>query len=213
MFIDRYDAGIQLAKELISFQGTNPVVLAIPKDGVPVGFEVAKRIDAKFSLVILRNLPFPNHPMSSFGAIAEDDSIFFLPGAAMNLTSQQIKTIVKEQRKEIIRSKKVMRSDQPLPNIKDEDVILVNDGIAIGALMYAAINLCKKLNPAKIVVAAPVSSPEVARSLDQMSSVNNAIILKQPKFFRSVSQVYDRWQPVSDHEVLSIMERFHNQSS
>lgn len=100
-----------------------------------------------------------------------------------------------------------------MPIINQKVVILVCDGITLGSVTYAAIYLCRKCQPNKIVVAAPVSSPEVARSLDLISDVHETIILKQPKFFRRISQVYENWSEFTEHEVLAIMQQWHRENS
>lgn len=208
MFIDRIDAGRQLAEKLQPYQGRNPLVLAIPLGGVPVGFEVAKLIQGEFFVIMVRRLPFPNDVSSSFGAIAEDGSMFILPGAASDLNPEQIKNIVENQRRELRSWVKIFRGGQPLPDMRGKNVILVNDGIAMGPKIYVAINLCQKQRPERIIIGAPVCSPEVGRSLEQMNNVSNTVLLEQPKYFRSVSQVYEKWHNVTEYEVISFIKRW-----
>jgi len=208
MFTDRRDAGKILAKKLNHYQDSNPLVLAIPRGGVPVAYEVAKRIDGDLSLVIARKLPFPNNPEAGFGAIAEDGSTVLMRSAVANLTTEMIETIVKAQKEEIQRRIKILREGQPLPRIADRIVILVDDGIAMGSTMRASIKMCKKFTPSKLVVASPVSSPELARALHHFKVVDEVVILEKPKFFRAVAQVYVHWRDIPDHEVLEIMHEW-----
>jgi len=205
MFFDRQDAGKQLAKELDQYQNNNALVLAIPRGGVPVAYEVAKRIEAELSLIIARKLPFPNNPEAGFGAIAEDGSTVILRSAIVNLTPDIIETIIEAQKEEIKRRIKILRGGKPLPNITERNVILVDDGIAMGSTMRASIKCCMKSNPTRLIVASPVGSPELARALDNKRGVDEVHILEQPRFFRSVAQVYKHWRDISDHEVIEIL--------
>ena len=211
MFKDRYDAGRQLAKELLAFREENPLVLAIPRGGVAVAFEIAKLLNAQFSLIITRKLPFPYNPESGFGAIAEDGSIVILRGASSNLSPKMIETVINNQKEEIQRRIKILRGGRPIPELNGRTIILVDDGIAMGSTMRAAIMMCKKQEPDKIVVASPVGSPELTRALQQKEAVDQTVILKKPRFFRAVSQVYEKWYDVPDYEVLSIMNEWHNE--
>lgn len=213
MFLNRVDAGKKLATALTKYQNTSPIVLAISDGGVAVGIEVAKRLQAQFSLIMVQRLPFPGNQKAGFGALAEDGSMFLLPAAASTLTLEIIKSIVEEQKSEINRRIKILRRGLPIPNINQKVVILISDGIALGSVTYAAIYLCRKNQPSKIVVAAPVSSPEVARSLDVISDVHESIILKQPKFFRQISQVYQNWHEFTEHETLAILQQWHKEYS
>jgi putative phosphoribosyl transferase len=213
MFLNRIDAGKQLAAALKKYQNTSPLVLAITDGGVAVGVEVAKRLKAQFSLVMVQRLPFPGTQESEFGALAEDDSMFLLPAAAATLPVKVFKSIVEAKKKEINRRIKILRRGLPIPNLNKKVVILVNDGIALGSVTYAAIYLTRKRQPRKIVFAAPVSSPEVARSLDMISDVHESIILKQPKFFRRISQVYQNWHEFTEHEVITIMQQWYKHYS
>ena len=208
MFMDRRDAGKQLAKELTRYQDRDALVLAIPRGGIPVAFEVARRINAELSLIIARKLPFPNNPESGFGAIAEDGSMVILQSAIVNLSNENIDAIIDAQKKEIQRRIKILRGGHPLPKLNERIVILIDDGIAMGSTMRASIKMCAKSSPARLVVASPVGSPELARALRQKEAVDEVVILEQPKYFRAVAQVYQHWRDIPDHEVLHIMSEW-----
>lgn len=208
MFFDRNDAGKQLAEIINKCQINSPIVLAVSDGGIPVGIEVAKRINAQFSLLMVQKLPFPDSRKSEFGAIAEDDSMFLLPAAAATLDLDTIKSIVEGQKREIERRIKILRGNRPLPELSEEVVILISDGIVSGSIIYAAINLCRKRTPNKIIVSSPVCSPEVARSFEQISDVDQTIILNAPKYFRRVSQVYENWREFTEYEALAIMQQW-----
>lgn len=208
MFKDRKHAGRELSKKLSHLRAVNPLVLAIPRGGVPVGYEIAKALQADFSLIIVRKLPFPYNPESGFGAIAEDGSSIILNQAKSIFSSETIETIIEEQKKEIKRRRQVLRGGHPIPEISDRTVILVDDGIAMGSTMLAAIEMIKNQKPKSLIVAVPVSSPEIGRAIDNQRAVDETIILEQPRYFRAVAQVYENWRDIPDYEVISIMKEW-----
>jgi putative phosphoribosyl transferase len=206
VFKDRKDAGEKLAKALTDYKGNEPLVLAIPRGGVAVGYQVAKHLQSDFSIIVVRKLPFPDNPESGFGAIAEDGSTYFNSRVVKTLPSDIVERIIKEQKLEINRRIEVLRQGKSLPVIKNKTVVLVDDGIAMGSTMRAAIMLCRKNNPAKIVVAAPVTGPSIAAELEKF--VDRLVILEKPLFFRAVAQAYEIWYDVPDEEVIKIMQEF-----
>ena len=213
MFKDRRDAGKELSKELSHLRDENPLVLVVPRGGVPVGFEIAKALQSDFSLVISRKLPFPYNPESGFGALAEDGSSVILSQAFSIFSPETIEEIKNEQRKEIKRRIQVLRGGRPLPRIANKVVILVDDGIAMGSTIRAAIKLIAKQNPKSLIVASPVSSPEVGKALEEKEVVDEVVILEQPQYFRAVAQVYENWRDISDYEVISIMKEWQREKA
>lgn len=206
MFEDRKDAGEKLAGALEDYKGKQVVVLAIPRGGVAVGYEVAKHLNAEFSILISRKLPYPDNPESGFGAIAEDGSMFIFEDARRWLSGETIDRIIEKQKQEIKRRIRVLRKGSPLPEIQDKIVILVDDGIAMGSTMLAAIMLCRNKKARKIIVAVPVTGKETAEEIRKR--VDEIIVLEKPLFFQAVAQVYRNWYDVSDKEVIGIMERW-----
>jgi putative phosphoribosyl transferase len=204
MFDDRRDAGKQLARALADYKGKNVVVLAIPRGGVEVGYQVARALDADFSLVVVRKLPFPDNPEAGFGAIAEDGSAVIIERAAYGLLQDTVERIVEFQREEIERRIRVLRGGNPLPDLKGRTVILVDDGIAMGSTMRAAIKLCENHGVGRIVVAVPATGERAAREIGAL--VDEIVVLEKPPFFRAVAQVYRNWHDVSDRDVLRIMQ-------
>lgn len=209
MFADRKDAGEQLATALADYKGEEVVVLAIPRGGVEVGYRVAKGLDADFSLVIVRKLPFPSNPEAGFGAVAEDGSTVIIERAAYGLPRNTIERIVEFQREEVQRRIRVLRSGASLPDLTGKTVILVDDGIAMGSTMRAAIKLCKNQGAGRVVVAVPVTGERAAREIGVL--VDEIVVLEKPPFFRAVAQVYRNWYDVSDQEVLDIMEAWQSE--
>ncbi|MCL5673284.1 MAG: phosphoribosyltransferase [Deltaproteobacteria bacterium] len=208
MFYDRKDAGNKLAAALKEYKDKNVLILAIPKGGIEVALEVAKYLNADFSLAIVRKLPFPDEPEGGFGAIAEDGSIYINREASRYLDNETIKRIVDEQKNEIKRRISVLRNGKPLPELKDRTVILIDDGIAAGSSMRAAIMLLRNNEVKKIIVASPVAGEEIVFKLKKLA--DKIVILEMPQFFRAVAQVYQNWYDVSDKEALELIERFKN---
>ena len=188
MFKDRKDAGEKLARALEKYKNKEVMVLAIPIGGVEVGYQVAKYLNASFSILVSRKLPFLDDPEAGFGAIAKDGSTFIFKDTVHWLSKEIIDEIIKEQKQEIKRRIEVLRHGKLLPEIKDKTVVLVDDGIAAGSTMQAAIMLCKNKGAKKIVVAAPVSGKDVSEEIEKL--VDETIILEKPLFFRAVAQVY-----------------------
>lgn len=206
MFEDRREAGKRLAQALKKYKEKDVIVLAIPKGGVEVGYQVAKYLQADFSLIVTRKLPFPDNPESGFGALAEDGSTFIYEQFAFFYPEQTVLKIIDEQKREIKRRIDVLRKGHSLPVIKGKTVILIDDGIAMGSTMKASIKLCQNRGAKKIVVASPVAGREVAGEIGRM--VDEAVILEKPVFFRAVAQVYRNWYDVSDQEVMEILEKW-----
>jgi putative phosphoribosyl transferase len=210
MFRDRRDAGQKLARELEAYKDENAVVLAIPRGGVEVGYQVAKHLNADFSLLIARKLPYPEQPEAGFGAVAEDGSTVILRDAARWVSDDTIDAVVEDQRQEIERRVAVLRHGKSLPDLEGRTVILVDDGIAMGSTMQAAIKCCRHYGAGKVVVGVPVASREVAEKMggERDGLADEIVVLEQPRFFRAVAQVYERWYDVPDSEVTAIMERW-----
>lgn len=206
MFEDRKDAGEKLAKALAKYKDKDVLVLSIPRGGVEVGYQVAKYLNAEFSLIVTRKLPFPDNPESGFGAVAEDGSTFIYESYSYYLSEETINKIIREQKQEIERRIDVLRKGMPLPEVQNKTVILIDDGIAMGSTMSASIKLCKNRKAKKIVVAAPVSGEEMADKLGKM--VDEVVILERPRFFQAVAQVYRNWYDVPDQEVIEILEKW-----
>jgi putative phosphoribosyl transferase len=204
MFENRRDAGQKLAKALADYAGCEGTVLSIPRGGAEVGFYVAERLGLPLSLVVVRKLPFPDNPESGFGAIAEDGSVY-LQSASRAILPTVSERIRREQTEEIQRRIQVLRDGKPLPQIADKTVILVDDGIAMGSTMLAAVRLCRNRKAGKIVAAAPVGSPAAVRRVQ--AEAGDAVILERPVYFRAVADFYRNWYDVSDEEVIEILQR------
>ncbi|KYJ87299.1 phosphoribosyltransferase [Sulfurovum riftiae] len=204
MFKDRKDAGRKLAAALHKYKNTDALVLAIPRGGVELGCEIALALHCDLSLLICRKLPYPNNPESGFGAMAEDGSLYINRLAASYVPESEIERIIQEQAGEIERRIVILRNGEPLPSLKGRTVILVDDGIAMGSTMHAAVTLCRKQEAARVIVAVPVASRQAIAEFSRLA--DEIIVLESPLDFHAVAQVYEHWYDVSDAEVLSLIE-------
>jgi putative phosphoribosyl transferase len=203
MFQDRDDAGRQLAKALIDLRGEKPVVLAIPRGGAVVAAPVAAALGAELHLLVARKLPFPDDPEAGFGALAEDGSLYFVERARRLLDEGTVARIVAEQKNVIRERIERLRQGEPLPELKGKTLILIDDGLAMGSTMRAAVLMCRKRNPRRIVVAVPVAGPRAREQFAPL--VDRFIVLETPAGFMAVAQVYREWRDATDEEVLGLM--------
>jgi putative phosphoribosyl transferase len=206
MFRDRKDAGRRLAGALRCYRRAHPLILAIPRGGVEVGIQVALGLEAPLAILIARKLPLPDNPEAGFGAVAEDGSTFLIEYLAAALGPAQVQEIIRQQTQEMERRIQALRRGEPLPPLKGRTVIVLDDGIAMGSTMRAAIALCRHRQAGKVVVAAPVASPSIAVELRELA--DDVVILETPAMFRAVAQVYVDWYDVSDEEVVQIMDEY-----
>lgn len=206
MFYDRKDAALQLAEALKHYKDKNAVVLGIPRGGAVTAYYVALYLNAEFSLLISRKLGHPLQPEYAVGAIAEDGTIHLNKYALEEVTQKDIDESVLQQKKEIERRINILRKGQSLPEIKNRIVLIIDDGIATGATIFAAIKMCKNKEAAKIIVAAPVSGPEIIKELKK--EADEVIILESPAFYHAVSQAYDYFEQVSDEEASGLFENW-----
>lgn len=204
MFKDRFDAGQKLGRALEKYKDKNVLILAIPRGGVEVAGEVAKYLDAELSLIITKKLPYPDNPEAGFGAVAEDGSTFIFEYAKNYIPQNVIDEIIKRQKKDIAKKIKILRDGKPLPDISGKTVILIDDGLAMGVTMRAAINLCIKKKAGKIIVAVPVSGEDVARGISAL--VDELVVLEVPEFFQAVAQVYENWHDATEEEIIKILK-------
>jgi putative phosphoribosyl transferase len=205
---DRADAGRRLAGELEEYAGrSDVVVLALPRGGVPVAFEVAEAIDAPLDLMIVRKLGLPGQEELAMGAIATGDvRVMNEPLVErLGLSGDVIEQVVERERRELHRRQKEYRGDRPPPQVKDKCVILIDDGLATGATMLAAAQAIRQLQPREIVVAVPVAPPDTCQQLEQ--HVDRVVCAETPWMFRGVGQWYDDFSQTSDREVRQLLDR------
>lgn len=202
IFENRHDAGRQLAQKLSGYQGQPVTVLAIPNGGVPVAMEVAGALEADLDLIISRKIPTPLSPESGFGAIADDGTIILNEVAVkrIGLTRQQIEYEASKVRAEIKERSLLYRGNRPLASVNGKTAIIIDDGLASGFTMMAAVESVRRRRPREIVVAVPTAS---AMAVKQVEKVADKLVTCatgfMPKFY--ISDFYRYWYEVSDDEV------------
>lgn len=211
MFADRKEAGEKLGVALEKFRGSNPFILGIPRGGAETAYYVARHLDAELALLVSRKLGFPFDPEAAFGAVAEDGSVYISDTGRHSLSEDEINEVLKEEKKEIERRIRVLRRGRPLPDLEGRTIILVDDGIATGATVFAAIDLCRKQKAAKIVVAAPIAG----RALQPLlrSRADDVIILETPPAYHAVSQGYLYFTDLTDQEAVDFADRWEKEHS
>ena len=211
MFTDRKQAALLLAESLKKYKGENPIVMGIPRGGIETAYYVARELHAKLSLVIVRKLSYPQYPEYALGAMAEDGTVYYNPFHEIHLSQEMMDNIEEQQEKEIERRKRIFREIQLFPHIKDKTVIIVDDGIATGATIFAAIKMCKKRGASKIVVAAPVCAKKTETNL--LQEADEVVVLEMPQRFIAVSQFYQSFGNLSDQEALEFLEKWENETA
>lgn len=205
-FVDRHDAGRQLAGRLAAYAHRDDViVLALPRGGVPVAAEVARALDAPLDILVVRKLGLPGQPEYAMGAIASGDVRVLNTQVIQQLaiSYSAIDIVTRAELRELHRREKLYRGDRPMPAVAGRQVVLVDDGMATGASMRAAVHALRELAPARIVVAVPVSAVETCRLLAQ--DADEVICGQTPERFRSVGQWYETFEQTTDDEVRRLL--------
>ncbi len=208
IFRDRTDAGRQLAALLTRYADrTDVLVLALPRGGVPVAYEVAKELNAPLDVFLVRKLGVPGHEELAMGAIASggvrvlnEDIVNYL-----KIPDEVIDAIAAVEQRELERRQRAYRGDRPPPDVKDRVVILIDDGLATGSTMRAAAASLRLQKPRRIVVAVPVSSPETCDEF--RSEVDEIICAFTPEHFQGVGLWYEEFSQTSDEEVRELLKR------
>jgi putative phosphoribosyl transferase len=208
MFRNRSEAGSRLAARLDSYKDRNDViVLALPRGGVVTGYEIARAIGAPLDVLIVRKVGFPYQPELAAGAVAETGSVVLNKDIISmgGLSEEALRPEIDRQKEEIARRVVLYRAGRKLSNLRGKTVILVDDGVATGATMKAAIAALKKEHIAKLVVALPVAPPETVEVLRRM--VDELICLETPLYFMAVGAHYGDFTQVTDEEVVKLLQR------
>ena len=208
IYRDRIDAGKQLASRLADYANRDDVlVLALPRGGVPVAYEVAKALPAPLDIFLVRKLGVPGHEELAMGAIAtggvrvvNDDVVNYL-----RIPDDVIDAVADKELSELERRERVYRGTRPEPNVQGKTVILVDDGLATGSTMRAAAAALRQQNPARIVVAVPVSATQTCD--EYRMGVDEIICAKTPEPFMGVGMWYLDFSQTSDEEVREILAR------
>jgi putative phosphoribosyl transferase len=207
-FRDRFDAGRQLAQRLMDYAGHPDVlVLALPRGGVPVAFEVARALHAPLDVFLVRKLGLPGHEELAMGAIASggvrvlnEDLV-----RTLRIPEREIEMVTAQERRELQRREGEYRGDRPAPDVRGRVVILVDDGLATGSTMRAAVAALRRRHPARVIVAVPVGAAETCE--DFGADADEVICARTPEPFYAVGLWYGDFAQTSDGEVRELLEQ------
>jgi putative phosphoribosyl transferase len=207
LFYDRTDAGRRLAK-LLKRRIQGPcIVLAIPRGGVVVGYEVAKELCCPLDVVISRKVGAPAQPELAVGAVAEDGVVFVDEEIAglVGVSRDYVERRAREELREVRRRAEEYRGGREMPDLSGKTVILVDDGLATGLTMMAAVHMARNKGAEKVVVAVPVSPPETVAKLRRHA--DEVVCLETPTNFYAIGQFYERFDQLTDEETNSILRK------
>jgi predicted phosphoribosyltransferase len=206
LFRNRADAGRQLAKHLAHYMlDPNAIVLALPRGGVPVAYEVALALKLPLDVYIVRKLGVPWHEELAMGAVAADGS-YVIDEAIVNAAGvrpEEFRQTWERELGELRRRESVYRDDRPRPDLESKKAIVVDDGLATGASMYSAVTALRHRNPAEIIVAVPVAPADTVRFLER--SADRVVCPYQPQPFGAVGMYYQDFTQTTDGEVRRLL--------
>ncbi|MEH2150070.1 phosphoribosyltransferase [Nostoc sp.] len=208
LFKDRRFAGQVLAKELTAYANRpDVVVLGLPRGGVPVGFEVAKALNAPLDVLVVRKLGVPDQEELAMGAIASGGvrivNKYII--SLVKISDEVIAKVAVQEERELERRERLYRGNRPFPDLQGRIVILVDDGLATGATMWAAVVAVRKQQPAQIVIAIPVAAPETCQELEV--EVDEIVCVSTPSPFHSVGLWYEDFPQTTDEEVCDLLAK------
>jgi predicted phosphoribosyltransferase len=208
IFHDRRDAGRALAALLYAYADRPDVlVLALPRGGVPVGFEVARALRAPLDVFIVRKLGVPGQEELAMGAIASGGVRVISHNVVhmLDIRPDEVAAVIRSEQEELKRRERLYRDDQPPPAMRNRTVILVDDGLATGSTMLAAVKALYAMRPQRIVVAVPAASKETCE--DMRREVDDVVCATTPESFRAVGEWYEDFSQTTDDEVNELLER------
>ncbi|MFY0527729.1 phosphoribosyltransferase [Archangium gephyra] len=209
-FRDREEAGRMLAERLRDTRGESPVVLALPRGGVPVGDEVARALGAPLEVLVARKLGVPWRPELGMGAIAEGGALYVNAEvlAYADLTNEDALAVARQESRELARRVRLYRGERPLPDVRGRTVLLVDDGLATGGTARAAARAVLARGPRRLVLAVPVAAAETAEAL-RREEVDEVVTVQEPERLGAVGLWYEDFHQVDDEEVLALLTHAH----
>lgn len=204
-FRDRREAGRALAEELTSYRGRDVLVFGLARGGVPVAWEIAAALGAPLDVFLVRKLGVPNWSELAMGALASGGGLVMNDDvvASLRVTDEQVREVIHSETTELLRREHAYRGGRPIADPRDRAVILVDDGIATGASMLAAVRAVRAAGPESITVAVPVGPESACRDLAR--EADDVVCATMPPGFEAVGQVYDDFHQVSDDEVRELL--------
>ena len=208
LFRDRNEAGRKLADRLAAYANyPNAMVLALPRGGVPVAFEVADALNLPLDIFVVRKLGMPGHEEYAIGAIASGGARVLNQDLIhqLSLSAEIIDHVVAREQRELERRERIYRGQRPMLDVRDRTIIIVDDGLATGSSMRAAIAALRQKRPTKLIVAVPVGARETCSELEALA--DEVICLETPENFNAVGLWYNDFSQITDEEVIDLLER------
>jgi len=204
LYRNRRDAGEKLAEALEDLRGKpDLLVLALPRGGVPVAEPVARRLGAPLDVYVVRKIGFPGHEELAMGAVASGGVVLVSPALVERVPEEEFHWALERAVRELRERERLYRGDRPPPEVAGRTVVLVDDGLATGVTMRAAVEAHRRQGPREIVVAVPIASPESCQDLAR--EVDRIVCAATPEPFHAVGLWYDDFSPTSDEEVQEIL--------
>lgn len=207
LFEDRRDAGHRLAEKLQALELKGDIiVLALPRGGVPVGYEIARALDAPLDIFVTRKIGAPGNPEFAIGAIASDGTVVLDDNVVEDLyiSDSYIESETERQLTEVQRRLSVYRGDEPPPRIEGRTVVLVDDGVATGATVRASLRALRQRGPARLVLAVPVGPPQTIAELRELA--DDIVVVDTPQPFWAIGRFYRSFSQTTDDQVIQLLE-------
>ncbi len=205
-FVDRGDAGRQLAERLSAYSGESLIIFALPRGGVPVGAEIARSLGAPLEIIVSRKLGAPDQPEFGIGAVAPGGVRVLNERAVkiLGIEEDYLKRVTERESAEVERRLRLFRGDRPYPDLDGRTAILVDDGLATGVTARAALHTLRLMRPEKLVLAVPVCAPQTAAPI--RSEVDDLICVMNPTNLEAIGLWYENFEQVPDEEVIRLLE-------
>jgi putative phosphoribosyl transferase len=206
-FIDRIDAGERLGQRLAGDYGSGTLVLGLPRGGVPVAAEVARALGCELDVLVARKIGAPRQPELALGAVTATGDLYLDTTliSRLHVSRDALDQAISRERDEAIRREARFRAGRPFPGVAGREVIVVDDGLATGATMRAALRSVRRLEPARLVAAAPVGARSTCEALAEVADACACLLM--PANFHAVGQFYEDFTPTTDAEVDAILAR------
>ncbi len=208
-FRDRADAGRHLAERLREVPLTSPVVLGLPRGGIPVAAEVARALGAPLEVFVARKVGTPGHEELGIGAVAEglDEPVVSDTARQLGVSGADMRALAEPAHRELCRRVALYRGNRPLPELTGRNVVLVDDGLATGVTAEAALRALRRWRPGRLVLAVPVCARETAARIANVA--DEVVCVEAPAHFYAVGEWYEDFSQTTDQEVLNLLEKAH----
>jgi len=207
IFEDRTEAGKLLAEKLEKFRDEHPVILALPRGGLPIGYEISKALAAPLDIILVRKIGAPGSPELAIGAVVDGDEPELVLNervvAIYNFPDEYLEEQKQKQLKEIERRRKLYLAGRSPINVEGKTAIIVDDGIATGSTALAAVHALKRKNPKRVVIAVPVAPADTMQKFEQ--EADEVICLHAPTQFFAIGAFYDNFDQLTDEDVINIL--------